>query len=140
MAMLTQSTHLLSHPPFPKWFKTSPSLSLLRGMDTKQAPKKKNSNQKSIKKETTNTKAFQQLRPGIANFSGLFQQSGWLPPTLTILLCVVCSIASGKSCQSILISANPTCPFSLTSDSPNIGRFTKHRLEKWIMDGRFKIS
>jgi len=35
------------------------------------------------------------LGPGIANFSGLYQQSGWLPPTLLVLVCVVSSIFSG---------------------------------------------
>ena len=56
------------------------------------------------------------LRPGIANFSGLFQQSGWLPPTLTILLCVVSSVASGESCHVDIDSSQ-----HLTSGSPNIG-------------------
>ncbi|CAE7720397.1 unnamed protein product [Symbiodinium pilosum] len=35
------------------------------------------------------------LGPGIANFSSLYQQSGWLPPTLLVLVCVASSIFSG---------------------------------------------
>eukprot|EP00913_Durusdinium_trenchii_P030217 g28312.t1 len=35
------------------------------------------------------------LGPGIANFSGLYQQTGWLPPSFTILICVISSMVSG---------------------------------------------
>jgi len=35
------------------------------------------------------------LGPGIANFSSLYQQSGWLPPTFLVLICVASSIFSG---------------------------------------------
>ena len=38
-------------------------------------------------------------RPGIANFSSLYQQSGWLPPTFLVLVCVASSIFSGASRQ-----------------------------------------
>ena len=44
------------------------------------------------------------LRPGIANFSGVYQESGWLPPTLTVLLCVVSSIASGAPCRRTIVA------------------------------------
>lgn len=42
------------------------------------------------------------LGPGIANFSGVYQESGWLPPTLTVLLCVVSSIASGDMLLAVM--------------------------------------
>lgn len=53
------------------------------------------------------------LGPGIANFSGLFQQSGWLPPTLTILLCVVSSVASGDMLLAVMRAYPGNSSFTL---------------------------
>jgi len=36
------------------------------------------------------------LGPGIANFPGMFQQAGWLPPLLTIAVCALSSLVSGE--------------------------------------------
>jgi len=92
----------------------SKPLGLLGGMDTNKKTATKN---QSKTNHPNNDKLDNfKLRPGIANFSGLFQQSGWLPPTLTILLCVVSSVASGESCHVDIDFSQ-----HLTSGSPNIG-------------------
>ncbi|CAJ1361207.1 unnamed protein product [Effrenium voratum] len=80
------------------------------------------------------------LGPGIADFSGLYQQTGWLMPSVTTLVCVASSIASGDMLLAAIQSYPGNADFNVRVEYGTLCRFFFPRRVAHFCQGIFQLA
>jgi len=80
------------------------------------------------------------LGPGIANFPGMYQQSGWLVPTSLIVLCVVSSLASSAMLLASIRAYPGNKDYDVRVEYGTLCRHYLHRSVSVIFQGLFQLA